>query len=325
MNLEFLRPVYENAGPCVSLCLDTSRGSESGAEAVGLRWRHARRELSGAGADEQTLDAIEELIVDPAYTAPGRAFFASRGKIVLTEALPNPPPGHAMWGRPDPLPFLLHRPETLPHLRILVDRKGADITAIGEGRLEESVHGREWPIRKVRQGGWSEQHYQRSAEETWKENAKQVAATVQDMAAEVGAELIVIDGDVRARELLVGYLDDKTEEKAVFGSHGTRAAGGDPRLWEEEVQKLIDERLAQQRASRVDAFLRGAAVTGMDPTLDALRKGQVDVLLANAEPPGGRGLELIEAAVRTRAVFQAVPQSELALTDHVGAVLRYTG
>ena len=43
MNLDFLRPVYEQIGAYVSVYLDTDRAHEEAAQAIELRWHAARR------------------------------------------------------------------------------------------------------------------------------------------------------------------------------------------------------------------------------------------------------------------------------------------
>jgi hypothetical protein len=89
MDLQFLRPLYEDFGGYVSVYLDTSLDGEDPGRAVDLRWRSARERLASAGADEATLDALAAVLTGRG--APGRAAFGRGGEVVLTEPLPHPP------------------------------------------------------------------------------------------------------------------------------------------------------------------------------------------------------------------------------------------
>src|SRR5437764_4203654 len=75
VNLEFLRPLYDEVGAYVSVYLGTDPASEDAAEATGLRWRAAREELAAAGASPATLDAVGAAI-EGGGPARGRAVFA---------------------------------------------------------------------------------------------------------------------------------------------------------------------------------------------------------------------------------------------------------
>ncbi|MGW2635258.1 hypothetical protein ACWC2K_39070, partial [Streptomyces chattanoogensis] len=57
MRLDFLEPLYKEAGPYASVYLDTSRDSaiEDPDAAIALRWRHLRDDLIAEGADPDSL------------------------------------------------------------------------------------------------------------------------------------------------------------------------------------------------------------------------------------------------------------------------------
>jgi len=346
MDLRFLRELYELPPPFASVYLATERDTEDAKEAVAVRWRHAADELAAAGAGRDTIAAIEEIALRPGGAPPGTVIFAADAQVVYSEALPVPPHDTAAtWGPlPDALPFLLARAEPVPHVKILVDRTGADIVARGDRQATFDVRGRGWPIKKVREGGWSEQRYQRSAVETWRENAKQVAEVVREAADEVQAELIIIGGDVRSRELLLERLGEPLENRAVVAEHGAR--GAESRQWEAEVRRLLRRRPEDRKQARIDAFhagsSRGTAVQGLGPVAEVLQDGRVDTLLVTGEPPGelsfggpadrlgladaGRwraGAVLVRAAVLTDAELEPIDPGRLDLHDQIGALLRF--
>ena len=68
------------------------------------------------------------------------------------------------------------------------------------------IAGRAWPVHKTSVGGWSQDRYQRSVEEAWDENAKALAAEVAAAAGQIGAEHVIVAGDIRARSLLISRL-----------------------------------------------------------------------------------------------------------------------
>jgi len=360
--LDFLQAVYALPPPYASLYLETARDTEHATKAVALRWRRAREALLDAGADSATVDAIEAVVTDPARAAPGRAVFAAGGRVGYTEALPTPPRPLAEWsGLPRVLPLLCQRDEPIIHLRVLVDRIGADITVLGRRARTVTVQGRDWPVQKVNEGGWSQARYQRSAAETWEANARQVAEVVAHEAGNADAQLIIVAGDVRARELLLERLPEPYRGRALLAEHGGRAAGIDEEKWEAEVAGLLSAHQAARRRGRIAAFGeghgRGDAVSGAPEVAAALRAGQADVVLLN-DPPGDgpwgtlwygdapaelaatedeardlgiedprpeqAGAVLVRAMVGTGARVDHVPREELELTDGIGALLRYS-
>jgi hypothetical protein len=361
MKLDFLHTAYALSPPYVSLYLETARDTEHAAKAVDLRWRQARETLEAAGADAATLDAVAEVVTDPGRAAPGRAVFAAGGRVGYTESLPVPPRPIAEWSPlPRALPLLFLRDEPIAHLRVLVDRQGADISVCGSRRHAMTVRGRDWPIQKVREGGWSEPRYQRSAVETWEANAKEVADVVARQADAIDAKLIIVAGDVRAREMLLDHLPPARRERTVLAEHGGRAAGIDEDKWEVEVAGLLSSYQNTRRRGRVTSFReghgRGDAVAGVREVVSALRAGQADVVLLNdplehgppgtlwfgpaptalgeteaeardlgiADPtPEQAGAVLVRAMVGTDVTVETVDRGELDLTDGIGASLRF--
>ncbi|SEG35916.1 hypothetical protein SAMN04489712_104567 [Thermomonospora echinospora] len=356
MKLAYLRPLYERSGPFASLYLCTDRHTADAAKALSLRWRHARIELGRLGADDATLDAIEQVVLDRDSAAPGRALFATDGQVVHNEVLPESPSqvSTQVGELPAVMPLLEERQEPVPHVGVKADRQGAEIISVGDKRQVTTVDGIEWPIRKVKAGGWSESHYQRNAEETWEANAREVAAQVMREAEAVDAQVVLVGGDVRARELVLESLGEPYAGRAVPTEHGVRS-GADDEAWEQEVRAILDERRRERRDAAVARFReahgRGDAVAGLADVTEALRGGQVDTLLI-ARPLRGElwygsqphelatsekelrelgvhdprcaetGSVLARAATATDAEIFFTEDVEP--PDRVGAILRYT-
>ena len=215
MDLGFLRPLYENppdwpASGYVSVYLDTTP-KENAPNEVALRLRAAREALAAAGADQATLDAVLAANLDH-VPARSHALFAAGGSVRLHGIMAESPSlGESSSYTPLPhvVPWLARRPPRLPHVRVSANREGGQVLAVPgawpetQGDLETAmlglteVTGESWPVHKPSGGGWSEPRFQRSAEETWTETAKQIAGAVTAAANRVKAVFVVLGGDMQ--------------------------------------------------------------------------------------------------------------------------------
>jgi len=306
MDLQFLRPLYEGFGGYVSVYLDTSRDAEDPATAVDLRWRSARDRLASAGADDATLDALAGVMTS--QVAPGRAAFGRGGEVVLTEPLPHPPRREIARLAPLPhvMPLLAQRGPRVPHLQVMARHDGGEIASVtGAGLVEdEEVTGTGWPVHKTKGGGWAQLRYQRSTEEAWETNAKELAGRVTAAAREVGAELIVVGGDPVARTLLVRQLGPDLAAITVVIDREVSADSG--QVARDADQALADhsERRSRERFEHWRTQLaHDRGVAGLAAAMAALRDGGVAELVIADHPEsaatawiGPRGTDLAEAA-----------------------------
>ena len=316
MKLGFLRPLYRRDGGYVSVYLDTSRAEESAAQAVGLRWRAARDRLAGAGADAATLDAAGAVLTDAQQAPPGRAVFACAGEVVFTAALPAPPRREItrVARLPHLMPLLAQQPPQPPHLRVSATRGGGDVLAVtAAGSAWESEAGRrEWPVHKVKSGGWAQAQHQRSAEEAWEDNARDLAERVTAAAREVQPERIIIAGDARARALLLRHLSRplqalvSTVEQEIPVDSPAVAEAAD-RVLAKEADQVCRERFDHWRTQAV----HGPGVEGLAATVTGLADGQVSELFLADRPtsaaaawigPAATELAVTEAQLRERGV-----------------------
>jgi len=328
MDLEFLRPLYEHVGGYVSVYLDTSPDAEDATRAVDLRWRSARERLASAGADDATLDALAAVLTGSGRAAAGRAAFGRGGEVLLTEPLPHPPRREIARVAPLPhvMPLLAQRGPHVPHLQVMARHDGGEIASVtGAGAEEdEEVTGTGWPVHRTKGGGWAQLRYQRSTEEAWETNAKELAGRVTAEARRVGAGLIVVAGDPVARTLLVRQLGPDLAaitvliegEVTVDSEQVTRAAG---RAVAERVERHSRERFEHWRTQL--AHDRG--VEGLPATMAALRDGAVAEMLLADHPtsaatawigPGGTDLAAGAGELTGRGVQDPV-------TDRADAAL----
>ncbi|MDG4828305.1 Vms1/Ankzf1 family peptidyl-tRNA hydrolase [Solwaraspora sp. WMMD1047] len=293
MNVAFLRPLFDQPGPWVSVYLDASRDGANADHEVGLRWRALRSDLAGQGADPATLDALDQAVRDqPAR--PGRhglVLLARAGRVALAEPLPAPPPSDEARLGPLPhvMPLLAHRGEEVTHVRVLADRTGGDLDGITADEVprQRTVDGGEtFPLRKVQAGGWSHRRYQQAAEVSWERNAGDVAAATVDLAESIGAEVIVVGGDVRAAQLFTQRLPARWRERTVRTDLGSRHAGADNTALDDATGRAIAEVTGRHTREVIDRYQaqagEGTAPTGLAEVVAALQRGQVDtVLLVN--------------------------------------------
>jgi hypothetical protein len=290
MDLQFLRPLYDQEpGGYVSVYLDTSRDHENAQREIEVRWRDARERLAAEGADEATLDAAGAAFGDAERTAPGWAVFARGGRVLLTEGLAHPPRQEIARLSPLPhvVPLLAQRPPHVPYLRVTARRDGGDITAVGAagGQRDEEVTGSGWPVHKTGTGGWSALRYEHSAEEAWEVNAKELAGQVKAAAASVGAGLIVLAGDMSARNLLLGQLGSElaaittTVEREIPADSAAAAEAGE-RAVTAHLERISRERYEHWRNQQAHEH----GVAGLRATLTALRDGAVAELLLADDP-----------------------------------------
>jgi hypothetical protein len=366
MNLDFLRPLFDRPGPWVSVYLDATRASENADHEVDLRWRGLREQLEQQGADADTLDAVRTALDEHPYQ-PGRyglAVFARAGEASLVETLSAPPPVDEAYLRPLPhaMPLVVQRGEEVPYVRVLADRTGADLDALSVGGVPRhgTVTGSAtFPLRKVHAGGWSHRRYQQAAEESWKRNAGDVAAAAVQLAEAVGAEVIVVGGDVRAVQTFRDRLPKRWQDRLVQTDAGARSAGADEAALDEVTIQAVADIADRKTRETIDRYQsqRGAAQasTGLADVVTHLQRGQVDtVLLVNdlsstdtlwIDPDDPTLLSvddhvlresgvqnplkvradaaLLRAIAGTGAHLILVSPEELPLDDGIAAVLRY--
>ncbi len=289
MELDFLRGLYRRTGGYASVYLDTSRDRENAPHEIAVRWRNAREQLASDGADAATLDALGEVITDPRRAAPGRAAFGRGGRVLLTEALPARPRREIARLSPLPhvMPLLAQRDPHVPHLRVTARHDGGEVVAVsaGGGADEEEVIGTGWPVHKVSGGGWSELRYQRSTEEAWETNAKELAERVTAEAGRTGAQLILVAGDPVARTLLMQQLGSGLAARAVLIEHELAA---DSDAVARAASQAVADQVARHSRERFEHWriqqAHGRGVAGLSATMAALRDGAVAELLLVDHP-----------------------------------------
>jgi peptide subunit release factor 1 (eRF1) len=168
----------------------------------------------------------------------------------------------------------------------MTDRTGADIFGFRRGspELHAEVEGEHNEIRKVQAGGWSQKRYQQRAEDSWEQNAEQVAERVTRLADQIKPAFVAVAGDVRAVALLRDSLPDRVGElvHVIEKEIPRKLEKDDPvpddvwALVQQHVRETGDALLARFEEERGQ---HDQAVEGVDATATALAMAQVAVLL----------------------------------------------
>jgi Bacterial archaeo-eukaryotic release factor family 2 len=175
-------------------------------------------------------------------------------------------------------------------------------------------------VHKTRSGGVAQDRHQRSVEETWDENARTLAAEVNQVAGRIGAVHVIVSGDVRARSLLLEHLATPLRESAAVLDEEVSA---DSQAMTGAADRALSEWAGRHCRERFDDWqarlAHGLAVQGLAPIMAAFRDGQVSDLFLADEPssiasawigPGGNDLaasreELLERDVAAPAADRA--------------------
>ncbi|MFW3172708.1 Vms1/Ankzf1 family peptidyl-tRNA hydrolase [Geodermatophilus sp. CPCC 206100] len=369
MDVSFLEPVFSASGPYATVCADVTHVTETADTEVELRVRAVAERLTEQGAPEAVVEAVRGRLLEAnaggdVATLRGRALVvAADGSVVLDQPLLDAPRLEVAEYSPYPdlMPVLRQLPGRVPHIVVLTDRVGADITYVGmpgqEGE-EKQVEGDSFQIRKVQGGGWAHHRYQHNAENKWVHNADEVASHITSMARRLSPRFVLMAGDMRARQILLDRASDLWKDLIVSMDEGGRAAGADREPVEQRAAELVAEHDAHAEADAVEkissAGAHGLAVTGTASVVEALRKGQVETLVLADQPDeeellvGGSPLELgvdqadmdalgsqevhsvpadralVAAAVASSAGVAVVPRSAMPGDIPVAAILRYT-
>lgn len=306
-----------------------------------VEWRAARRQLSDRWSDDER-EELDELVSGVRHgDAASLVIVHARQGSTLLEMLDEPVAATTVHEGPLPrwATVIEARQRVIAHVVVEADRAGADLTAFDGGDVlaTDSVDGSTLHIHRGHPGGWSQRRFQQRAENTWENNAREVADAVATMARDVDARLIAVAGDVRAQNLVVESLPGDLADVTV------RIEAGSPDGIADEVVRLLSTIVAERvtaAAERVRAGLAAGTASIETPTIvDALRPGRVDTLLVHDDGTAGRdtaaddvdaawldGARLVDraivAALATDAEILVVPNLAM-LEGPLAAIMRW--
>lgn len=366
MDLRDLTSLLSSDGPFVTVLVDAESAVEQAAEKYDLEWKNVVRQLEQMDVSPALRTAISQARGEH---ADGDARLVvgdmSTGTVELAVSLPHAPRRPFVETGPLPrlVPLLEDVTTTVPHVVVLADRTGADVSAYYDtGKVvdEITVKGQTLHLRKVQGGGWSHLRYLHRAENGWATTAGEIVVAIEELATKVGAELIVAAGDQRELQLIAEHLPARLRPLLVEVAGGRGGDGSEP-LVRQRIADAVSRHVAGSTLDLLGDYdqERGQhkrACDGVEDVVDALRKAQVQTLLITTgvepgaqlwfgpeptmlgttrdevvglgaiKPKQGPLVEvLLRAAAATGADAQLVPhQSEQAPRGGVGALLRYS-
>jgi hypothetical protein len=322
MKLDSLKPLLDHSGPLATVCMDATRAEEAGDRELRSRWSGLRRRLESAGAPQETIEAIAEVVLRPTHVPGphGRFVVAAGAEVLYDRVLAVPPVREEAFyeGVPALMPAARAEEEAVRYLLVEVDRSGADLTWSGIDTPEpatetDHVEGGHDVLRKVRaSGGWSHRRMRSRVEDSWERNAVAVAAELDRVVSDQRPELVMITGDVRAVAMIRDAVGRTTADVLVEVPGGSRADGVKEDVFAENVQQVLEAYRVRRRAKVTDrvreSLGRGAgAVAGLADVVDVLRRGQVAELVV-VEDGVGR-----PAALHARKLWAGAGPLEIAM------------
>ena len=291
-----LTEVIAASGPFASVYLTTESEVHDAAEQLARRWKTVRASLGEQGAYETVLEAIDA-VVDGAYQeGRGLGVIADGSGVLHVEHHSEPPATDTgQWGPlPALVPILEWHQSQPAYAAVLADRLGADLVGVRRHRPDTHVEagGKDYPMRKVGPGGWSQRRFQQRAENTWEHNADGVADELVALVDRVGASVVAVAGDVRAVQLLRQALPSQVDH-LVHEIDGGRTADGSEEAVTAEIQRVLQEEVERTTEAVLAKFeeeqgQHDRATDGVGTTVSALAMGQVAGLLIDPAALGGR-------------------------------------
>ena len=296
VNAPELAELVQGTGPFATVYLTTEAEIDNAAQRSEQRWKTLRGQLSDAGIVEEILAEIDPLVPDAHLEGNCLAVVTDLQGVRHVEHLAEAPTQDmfTMGAVPSLAPIIEDRQTRIPHVVVLADRSGADVTLVRRNRpdVDREVRGDEYPIRKPSAGGWSMRRYQERAENTWEQNAEDVAKQVTMLVERANARLVLLAGDVRAVQLLQEALPPTVLEITELVD-GSRAEDGSDELVHAQVAALVRTASGRDTTALLEKFREESgqddrAADGPARTLEALSAAQVDVLLVHPQPDDDR-------------------------------------
>lgn len=262
-----------------------------GDEEPELRRRQIVTALAQAGAPEHAVLTLAARLA-AAQPAPATlALFAAADGALLHEQRIGPigPDDRSGFAAPATVvPLLTWAQRHPPYVLVVTDRTGADVTSSAGGEeapRTRSITGPDDEIERNAPGGWSQPRYQRRAEDSWRHNARQVAAEVAAEVSNVQAQVLVLSGDVRAVQLLRERLPELPGVH-VRSITGSRSPDGSQAARPTRVTEVLEDVEAEQTRELLDEFQSHLdpgrlAVEGPADVIEALSAGRVATLIVS--------------------------------------------
>ena len=329
VSLDDLRPLIDADGPFLTVLLPAPSQHADSAERFAVRCKNALKEVSGDWPADDLAELEHELAALPHDAGASVIVVHAQGGPTHVEFIDDEVEPRLYEGPlPRLAPLIEARRRTVAHVVVEADKSGASLNAFEGGRVLDSeiVEGETLHIHRGHPGGWSQRRFQQRAENTWEENADDIAESAHELARRIDARLVAVAGPARARSMVVESL-----EALVRNDEYSIAA-----IEQGDVDGIVDAvtRLTADVAARdaVAAIERAKASMATADDFDgdvlaALDAGRVDTLLvhddADTTTTDRHVDRCIARALATGAAVVVVPSVAILDDQGIAAVLRW--
>ena len=250
-----LKDVANESDWFVTITIPTPSNLDDARARFELEWRNARRQFSD-GWDDDELAQLDELVGGLRHgDSASLVIVHARHGSTLIEVLDEPVSASTVHEGPLPrwATVIEARQRVIAHVVVEADRAGADLTAFDGGNVlaTETVEGATVHIHRGHPGGWSQHRFQQRAENTWEDNARQVADAITTLANKVDAQLIAVAGDIRAQTFILESLPADIADITV------RIDAGSPAGIADEVVRLLSTIVAERVTAAAELVRAG--------------------------------------------------------------------
>lgn len=290
--------LYRREGQWCTALVDVSLGTTSAQEAVDSLPGQVGKLLGSQQASDADIEALTSALVSAeGHASPVARFVAvNNGEVVVDEIIdglkvesadvdcgPFPNLVALARARGGQFPYLVAEAGkdggevSLYHSSV----KGADESRGVTGDPDEAHHARKVP------GRYDEPKNQSNTEEIWRRNADELAKQIDELARENYVRLIVLAGDVKAREMVAGMLAVAHKPITSILDQHTRTGGADQAAFAAAVQERVDEVLGRdvqelsERVANRSGSGRPELALGFNEVVAALQQAQAATVLVN--------------------------------------------
>jgi len=306
--LETLRALLTDAervcGGWCTVHVDLSEDRENPEGLAESRRRSIRDRLHRLGADEPTVQAIDDALSTPSgLPSPfSRYLLARAGEVVVDEPIPGVTQGETLevGVLPRLAPLIATGVDEFSYLVVQTSRDGGEVAIHRTGAFfpeaTASIVGRTDALHKVKGGGSPHHDLHEHVEEVWKQNQQELAVEIDRLVREIRPRLLVVAGDIKARGLLLEAIGQAARSIAVELDANTRSDGTDGARLDAFVAQQVAAVEQRDRADAIDLLRsrvsqeRAAADVGLREVVGALQQAQVDTLFIDIPALDGETL-----------------------------------